>query len=176
LDIGDFESMPFTGEFPKAVQGYLGLKSLQDIVNGSNANGATRLLTCLPFEPLEAMTLTFSRGEVHASHVVSDADAWERIACGDTSADDSEFVSRERTFEIPNFPTVMQGWQRIADAIERADSCMSDNADGISFFHLAFANDVDSMRVWFNPTVGANPLQCLVLDGYMQIKSWLEHA
>lgn len=70
----------------------------------------------------------------------------------------------------------MQGWRRIVDAVERAESCMSDNADGISFFHLAFGNDVDSMRVWFNPTERANPFQCRLLDGYMRIKARLYAA
>ena len=176
MDIGQFESTPFVGEFPEVVQRYLGLPSLEDIVDASNANGATRLLTCSAFEPLEALTLTFFDAEVHASHVVSDADAWERIASGETSADDYQFVPRERTLGIPDLPTVIQGWRRIADAIERADSCMSDNPAGISFYHLAFGNDVDSMRVWFNPTEGANPLQCRLLDAYMRIKARLSPA
>lgn len=176
MDIGAFESTPFAGQFPEAVQRYLGLQPLEETVDASNASGATRLLTCPPFEPLEALTLTFFDGEVQASHVVSDADAWERIACGETSPNHSQFVSRERTLAIPDLPIVMRGWPRIADAIERAESCISDNRDGISFYHLAFANDVYSMRVWFNPTEEANAVQRRLLDGYMQIKVRLQPA
>jgi len=145
-------------------------------VDASNANGATRLLTCSPFEPLEALTLTFFDREVRASHVVSDADAWERIACGEDSVDDSQFLTRERTYGMSDFPTVIQGWRKMADAIKRAESCMSDNPDGISFFHLAFGTGVDSMRVWFNPGREANPLQFRLLDGYVRIKAGLPRA
>ena len=53
---------------------------------------------------------------------------------------------------------------------------MSDNPDGISFYHLAFGNDVDSMHVWFNPTEEASPLQRRLVDGYMQIKVGLQLA
>ena len=176
MDIGEFSSTPFAGQFPEAVQRYLGLQLLEDVVDASNAMGATRLVTCPPFEPLEALTLTFLDREIHASHMVSDADAWERIACGEDSLADLEFVTRERTFGIPDCPTLIQGWRGMADAIERAESCMSDNPDGISFFHLAFGSGVDSMRVWFNPTREANPLQFRLLDAYVRIRAGLPPA
>jgi len=173
MEIEEFEGTPYAGQFPDAFQRYLGLQSLDDIVNASNANGATRLLTCAPFEPIEALTLTFFDTEVHASHVVSDEDAWERIASEGPSVSGSPFAARQRTFEISDLPNVMQGWRTIADAVERAVSCMSDNPDEISFYHLASGSDVRPMRVWFNPTEQANPDQRSLLDGYTWISDQL---
>lgn len=173
MDMYEFESTPMATQFPEAVRLYLGLRPLEEILDVSIANGVSRLLTCPPFEPVEALTLTFFDREVIASHVVSDEGAWERIACAQESANDTVFVARERPFRIADLPTEMQGWLKIADVIERSESCMSDNPDGISYFHITLGNGIETMRVWFNPTEVANPSQWRLLNGYSRIKASL---
>lgn len=49
----------------------------------------------------------------------------------------------------------MQNWSKFADVISEADSCVSDNPDGMPFYHLA---DDGSVKAWLNPTKRANPL------------------
>lgn len=173
MNIDDFASTPLAGKFPDAVQRYLGLASLAETVAAAEANGATRLLACPAFEPIEAVTLTFLDGQVHGSLVVSDDDVWERISCGDEAADDSRFVRRERRFSASDLRGAMQGWQPVVAAIAAAKSCMSDNPDGVSYYHLAFGAGLDSLCVWFNPTQAANLLERQIIAEYATIKALL---
>lgn len=64
MELDDFESTSIFGEFPQAVQDSLGLEPLEEIVEASNAIGATRLLLCPDLEPLEWLTLVFFDSEV----------------------------------------------------------------------------------------------------------------
>lgn len=171
MDINEFDATPTLGEFPEALRRYFGLSSLEAIADAANVNGAARLFTCPSFEPIEAMTLVFLDGKVIASRVVSDDDVWEQIACGEESPDDLQLVQRDRELSIPELPTIMQGWEPFAEAVRATGSCMSDNPEGISYYHLAFGVGVDSIRAWFNPTESANPLQIALLRAYARIQS-----
>jgi len=173
MDITDFESSPMMRDFPEALRRYLGLAPRETIAHAPTVRGVTRLFTCPSLEPIEALTLTFYDVEVGVSHVVSDDDVWERIACGEEPSDDTQFLQCDRSFSVSDLPTLVQGWQRVVDAVRNAKSCMSDNPEGISFYHLAFGIGVDSTRVWFNPTETADPLQIALIGAYARIKALL---
>jgi hypothetical protein len=123
--------------------------------------------------PIEALTLTFLKGQVHASLVVSDDGAWERIACGEEAAEDAGIEHRERTFLASELPTRLTGWQAIFAAIAEAKSCRPDNPDGASDYHFAFGAGLDSFCVRCNLTQTANALERQTIVEYATIKALL---
>jgi hypothetical protein len=173
MDISDFESSGMLGDVPEAFRRYLGLETLESLVHALGAQGATRLFTCPSFEPVEATTILYVDDSVKVSVAISDDDVWERISCGDdlpVILETSE-VFRELTgFDLP---AEFKNWERVADAVRGADSCMSDNPNGIPYYHFAFGERVDMTVAWFNPTKTANPRQSAIIEGYSHIKSLL---
>lgn len=50
---------------------------------------------------------------------------------------------------------------------------MSDNPDGVSYYHFAFGAGLDSFCVWFNPTQAANPHERQIIGEYATIRALL---
>jgi hypothetical protein len=173
MDINDFESSGMLGDVPEAFRRYLGLDLLESLVHAIGAQGATRLFTCPSFEPVEATTILYLDDTVKVSVAISDDDVWERISCGDDLSVISEVSQVYRQLAASDLPSEFQTWERVADALRNAESCMSDNPDGIPYYHFAYGERVDSTVVWFNPTETDNPRQCAIIEAYSQIKSLL---
>jgi hypothetical protein len=173
MDRSDFESSGMLGDVPEAFRRYLGLEPLESLVHTLGAQGATRLFSCPSFEPVEATTIVYLDNTVKVSVAISDDDVWERISCGDDLGVVSEPSQVLRELAGSNLPPEFQNWERVAVALRAAESCMSDNPDGIPYYHFAFGERVDMTVAWFNPTETANPRQCAIIQGYSQIKSLL---
>jgi len=173
MDMNEFDSSGMLGDIPEAFRKHMGLETLDLMVAAPTARGATRLFICPSFEPIEAITLIYYNEKVAISHTVSGDDAWERVACGDDSPMDSQMPHKTRDFAPVDLPAQFQNWEVIADAVAHAGSCMSDNPDGIPYYHFAFGEGVDSTVAWFNPTKAANPRQCAMIDAYLQIGTLL---
>jgi hypothetical protein len=173
MDISDFESSGMLGDVPEAFRRYLGLDPLESLVHTMGAQGATRLFTCPSFEPVEATTILYLDDTVKVSVAISDDDVWERISCGDGLSVISEPSQVFRQLAGSDLPSEFHNWERVADALRGAESCMSDNPDGMPYYHFAFGARLDMTVAWFNPTETANPRQCAIIEGYSQIKSLL---
>lgn len=173
MDIDEFGSSGMLGDIPEAFRKYLGLEPLESIVCAPNARGVTRLLTCPSFEPIEATTLLYLEDKVMASHVISDDDVWERIACGNDFPIDSEVSPALRDLAASDLPPQFRSWELVAESLAGAESCMSDNPNEIPYYHFAYGERVDLSAAWFNPTKAANPRQCAIIEAYLLIKGLL---
>lgn len=173
MDIDEFGSSGMLGDIPDAFRRYLGLESLESIVNSLNARGATRLFACPSFEPIEATTIVYYDDRVMAAHAVSDDDVWERIACGEETPADSKVSPALRDLAASYLPSQFQTWKLLAESLLDAKSCMSDSPDEIPYYHFAYGERVDSIAAWFNPTKAENPHQCEIIEAYLQINRLL---
>ena len=136
MDISDFESSGMLGDVPEAFRRYLGLEPLESLVHTLGAQGATRLFTCASFDPVEVTTILYLDNTVKVSTAISDDDVWERISCGDYLSVVSEPSQVFRELAGSDLPPEFQNWERVADVLRGAESCMSDNPDGIPYYHI----------------------------------------